>query len=419
MLMTLTRSVAHEAGFLQGIALVLPITLAVMGVVVLAPDLPQLMAHFSDVPNADYWVPMILTTPALCVAAFSAPAGWLGDRFGRRKLLIASMTVYAAVGIAPFVLDNLDAILMSRVGVGVCEAMVMTLSTTLIGDFFEGGRRDRWLASQTATASLSSLVLLNIGGALGVLGWRGPFLIYASALVMMAGVVLFTWEIKPGAGQETAADDSAKIIFPWLRMSGICAVTIFASVMFYTVQIETSVGLNDHGVVDPRALGWMTSIASLGVPVGTLIFRYVDRFSTSMLLLIEFVILGGGFVGMGHTGSVNGFLAAAAINQVGAGMILPTLLTWAMRGLAYKIRGRGTGLWTASFSIGQFLCPLVITGISRQTGGLLPSFRILGLACFVAGMGAFVFMLSARRRQSAGSNSVTPRICDRDGKTTT
>ncbi len=405
--MTLARSTAREAGFLQGLALVLPITLAVMGVVVLAPDLPQLMAHFRDVSDADYWVPMILTTPALCVAAFSAPAGWIGDRFGRRKLLIVSMVIYAAVGTAPFFLDNLNVILISRVGVGMCEAMVMTLSTTLIGDFFKGERRDRWLAAQTATASLSSLVLLNIGGALSVLGWRGPFLIYASALVMLAGVVLFTWEVKPGTDrQENAAAEDDRSTFPWLRMSGICAVTIFASVMFYTVQIETSVGLSDHGVVDPRTLGWMTSIASLGVPVGTLIFRYLDRFPTPILLLLEFVILGGGFVGMGHAGSVNGFLAAAGVNQVGAGMILPTLLTWAMRGLAYRIRGRGTGLWTASFSIGQFLCPIVITAISQNAGGLLSSFQVLGFVCFAACIGAIMFSMPAKRRASSGSNSV-------------
>ena len=378
------RPGAREAGLLQGISLVLPITLAVMGVVVLAPDLPQLQAHFKNVPNADFWVPMILTTPALCVAIFSAPAGFLGDRFGRRKLLIASMIVYSLVGTAPLFLDNFNLILVSRVGVGLCEAMVMTLSTTLIGDFFKGEKRDRWLASQTAMASLSALVLLNIGGLLGVLGWRGPFLMYASSLVMLLGVVFFTWEQGPDDERRQAEIIGSTAAFPWLRMAGICLVTVFASVMFYTVQIETSVGLHDHGVVDTRTLGWLTSIASLGVPVGTIVFRFVDRIPTALLLMLEFGILGAGFIGMTHAADVNGFLASAALNQIGAGMILPTLLTWAMRGLAYEVRGRGTGIWTAAFSIGQFICPIAITLISRQTGGLLPSFQVLGFACLAA-----------------------------------
>lgn len=396
---TANRPVAREAGTLQGIALVLPITLAVMGVVVLAPDLPQLLAHFRAVPNSDYWVPMILTTPALCVAIFSAPAGYLGDRFGRRRLLIVSMVVYSVVGIAPLFLDSLDLILVSRVAVGLCEAMLMTLSTTLIGDFFKGEKRDRWLASQTAVASLSALVLLNVGGALGVLGWRGPFLMYASALLMMAGVIFFTWDIGPGDEQpEGVHRAGVPPAFPWARMIGICAVTIFASVMFYVVQIETSIGLTQHGLADTRQLGWLTSIASLGVPAGTIVFRYADRLPTALLLAIEFAVMGGGFVAMTHAGSVNGFLLAAGMNQIGAGMILPTLLTWAMRGLAFEVRGRGTGLWTASFSVGQFICPIVITVISREAGGLLPSFQVLGFACLAACLAGLVSAVPAAQR---------------------
>ncbi len=396
---TASRPQAREAGTLQGISLVLPITLAVMGVVVLAPDLPQMLAHFKSVANSDYWVPMILTTPALCVAIFSAPAGYLGDRFGRRRLLIASMVVYSLVGTAPLLLDNLDLILISRVGVGLCEAMLMTLSTTLIGDFFKGEKRDRWLASQTAVASLSALVLLNAGGELGVLGWRGPFLLYASALLMIAGVAFFTWDIGPGDEQpEGARRQGAPAAFPWARMIGICAVTIFASVMFYVVQIETSVGLTLHGLTDTRQIGWLMSIASLGVPAGTIVFRYADRLPTAMLLMIEFAILGGGFITMTHAGSVNGFLLAAGINQIGAGMVLPTLLTWAMRGLAFEVRGRGTGMWTACFSMGQFICPLMITVISRQAGGLLPSFQVLGFACLAACLAALVSAVPAARR---------------------
>ena len=56
---------------MTGIALLLPITLSTMAIVLLAPILPQLLVEFGDVPNSEYWVPMILTVPALCVAIFS------------------------------------------------------------------------------------------------------------------------------------------------------------------------------------------------------------------------------------------------------------------------------------------------------------------------------------------------------------
>lgn len=165
----------HEPGFMTGIALLLPITLSTMAIVLLAPILPALLGEFSHVPNYEYWVPMILTVPALCVALFSPVAGMLGDWFGRRRLLLWSFVGYAAVGIAPVFLTDLKAIIASRVLVGIAEALIMVLTTTMIGDYFEGESRDKWLAGQTAFASMSALVFFNLGGQLGSFGWRAPF----------------------------------------------------------------------------------------------------------------------------------------------------------------------------------------------------------------------------------------------------
>src|SRR5579884_1268300 len=90
----------RTAGFIQGIVLLLPITLAVMGLAVLVPVIPLLMARFADVPGHEYLIQGgVLTAPALCVAILSPFAGWLADRLGRRRLLIFSMLVYALVGV--------------------------------------------------------------------------------------------------------------------------------------------------------------------------------------------------------------------------------------------------------------------------------------------------------------------------------
>src|ERR1700677_2929789 len=97
----------RKPGFLQGIMLLLPITMAVMGISVLTPIVHLLLDQFKDVPNHDYLViGGVLTMPAIWVLLFSPVAGWMADRFGRRSLLLISMVVYAVVGTAPVFLDN-------------------------------------------------------------------------------------------------------------------------------------------------------------------------------------------------------------------------------------------------------------------------------------------------------------------------
>lgn len=381
----------HQPGFMTGISLLLPITLSTMAIVLLAPVLPRMLEEFSGIPGHEYWVPMILTVPALCVALLSPLAGILGDWFGRRKLLLWSFVGYAVVGVAPVFLTDITAILISRIGVGIAEALIMVLSTTMIGDYYQGAARDKWLAAQTAFASLSALVFFNFGGQLGAFGWRVPFWVYGSALAMLALVLLFTWEPSERDASEeasTAPHHASWEGFPWARMLRVIGITVFGSVLFYTVQIQASVGLNALGVSDPARAGLLTSIASIGVPLGTIVYSRIGRWPVARLLTIEFAMLALGFLLMSRAASPTGFLIGCFINQLGAGLLLPTLLVWAMSLLTFDNRSRGAGMWTGAFSVGQFLSPLAVTVASKQVGGLLAAFGVLSAAASIGALAA-------------------------------
>lgn len=387
-----------KPGTMTGIALLLPITLSTMAIVLLAPVLPRIIAEYSGVAGHEYWVPMILTIPALCIALFSPLAGALGDRFGRRRLLIASFVAYAVVGVAPVFLHDLTAILISRVGVGLAEALIMVLSTTMIGDYFHGAARDRWLAAQTAFASMSALLFFNIGGQLGSFGWRTPFWVYLCALLMLALVLLFTWEPK---GDIEGDDDAPRAPrhagwagFPWSRMAVILGITIYGAIFFYTVQIQAASGLVLLGVSDPARAGFLTSVASIGVPLGTFVYSRIGRRPVQHLLMLEFGLLAIGFLLMGRAHGTQTFVLGCFVNQLGAGLLLPTLLVWAMSLLAFEIRGRGAGMWQSAFALGQFLSPVVVTFASARTGGLQSAFSILSGAA----LGGLVVVLVAARR---------------------
>jgi MFS family permease len=392
-----TAKHARQPRFIQGISLLLPMTMSVMGIVVLVPVLPEILREFSGTPGSQYLVQLgILTMPAGCVLLFSPLAGLLADRFGRRSLLMTAMLVYAFMGIAPMLLTNLWAIIASRVGVGMCEAVIMTVSTTMISDYFSGRSRERWLAGQTAVASLSALLLFQVGGWLGsAYGWRGPFLAYASTLLLLLLVAAFTWE--PARQDMVAAGAPAvRTPMPWRRLLSICALTLFAAVMFYTYQTQSGLALDALGVHDASQRGTASMLASLGVPLGTFLFWVVSRLHIALLLTIEFLIIGVGYLYMGHATDVHSFTIAGFANQLGCGLILPTMLTWATHGLAFEVRGRCTGWWTGSFSAGQFLSGGIVTLLSTQLGGLLNALTGLGKTCIVAAACALLVFVALR-----------------------
>jgi MFS family permease len=395
-------AMTRKAGFLQGILLLLPITMAVMGVSVLTPVVQLMLEQFKGVPYHDYLViGGVLTMPAIWVLLFSPLAGWMADRFGRRHLLLASMVVYAFVGIAPVFLDNLYAIIVTRAAVGICESIVLTVSTTMISDFFQGRARERWMASQTAVASLSALGIIYLGGQLGAAyGWRGPFYLYLYSVALAVAVFAFTWE--PPADRSDAAEavsGATDVAFPWARMVGICSLTLLASISFYTVITKNAEALVSLGVSNPSVIGKYTMLASIGVPLGTFIYWGVARLPIGWLLLLDFALIGSGFVLMGRSTEPTAYVWGSFINQIGCGLVLPTMLVWASRGLAYSIRGRGIGMWQAAFAVGQFVSGLVVTLLSKHLGGLLPTLGLMGEAALAiaaaAGLTEFLWRRSA------------------------
>jgi MFS family permease len=380
-------STARRPGFTQGIMLLLPMTMAVMGIVLLVPVLPEIMREFQGIPGSAYFVQLgILTMPAGCVLLFSPLAGTLADRYGRRSLLIKSMVVYAFMGVAPMFLSSMWAIIATRIGVGICEAVIMTASTTMISDYFRGAARERWLASQTAVASLSALALFQVAGWLGsAYGWRGPFAAYLFSLVLVLGVVAFTWEsardpLPAAANVPTAAGTP----MPWRRLLSLCALTVLAAIMFYTYQTQAGIALDALGIHDASQRGTAAMIASMGVPLGTVLFWLVSRLNIAALLFLEFLLIGASYHVMGQATDVHGFTIAAFANQLGCGLILPTMLTWTTYGLAFDIRGRCTGWWTGSFASGQFLSGGVVTLLAAMLGGPLKALSALGSVSLVA-----------------------------------
>jgi hypothetical protein len=147
-----------------------------------------------------------------------------------------------------------------------------------------------------------------------------------------------------------------------------------------TKNAEAMVSL---GVSDPAVIGRYTMVASIGVPLGTFIYWGLSRLPIHWLLLIDFALLGAGFIGMGQAAEPTAYAWGSFINQVGCGIVLPTMLVWATRGLTYSIRGRGIGMWQAAFAIGQFLSGMAVTLLSKQVGGLLPALQVMGEAAWV------------------------------------
>lgn len=384
-----------RAGTRHGIILIAASVLPVMAIITLVPVLPLLLREFATVPGSEYLVQIALTVPALCVALFSPMAGWLVDRTGRKRALICALCLYAVIGILPWFINDLRMFIAARIALGLSEAVIMTVATTLIGDYFVDERREIWIARQVAAVSFSAVVLVALGGAMGEwLGSRGPFLLYALAIpiAVIAGMILYEPAKSAPSANAPHSGSAVAILRPILP---IAAMTVGVGMVFYTVFVQLGPILERSGEVSPAMIGAAGAACNMGVVLGTLVFQQLKRFAGPALLALGLAIAAAGYCGAGVATGFIPISAFAVLACIGSGIALPNMLAWTMQFLPAHARGRGTGLWTGSFFFGQFAAPLVATALLPVVGGLD---QVLLLIAGVATGAALIAAMRARGR---------------------
>ncbi len=383
----------RRAGWPQGLIVVMVGILPMMAIVTLMPIVPALVKNFQHVPGIQTLAPLVLSAPGLCVALFSPFAGILADRIGRRRLLLVFTTLYGIGGVLPFFLTDFNALMGSRLLLGVGEAFILTLGNTLMGDYFEQDERAKWLAWQSFIGPVLGALLLATSGRLSMIQWSLPFLIYGVALGMAAFAYFAAYEPQRAAARpaSTAASGTTAVPFPTLLMSRIAVTTFVLAAVYFVYTLQFSLALDAMGVKDGGAIGTYSGIAAIGVPVGAILFRFIARRGTVFQFTLVFILLGLGMIGIGLNLGVRATVALAWIQQLGSGMTIPVLISWSLRELPVQFRGRGMGWWASAFFLGQFVSPLFVSFVNSWSGSLLNTFVVAGSLCVAIAVGNAFF----------------------------
>ncbi|MEU6200586.1 MFS transporter [Streptomyces sp. NPDC047061] len=111
-------------------------------------------------------------------ASLMLPAGLLGDRFGRRRMLVVGLLIFLAGSVLGSLAGDVNWVIAARAAMGVGAALVMPLAMSVLPSLFGPGERTRAVGIVSAASALGLPLGPIIGGfLLNHFWWGSVFLI--------------------------------------------------------------------------------------------------------------------------------------------------------------------------------------------------------------------------------------------------
>jgi MFS family permease len=325
---------------------------------------PLIETAFKVHPHIKLLAKQVVTLPALAIAIISPMSGWLLDRIGRRTVLLGGLVLYAIAGTTGAFVNSIEWLLVSRAVLGVAVAMVMTSCTTLIGDYFTGAARTKFLGLQAGFMSMGGVTFLFGGGLLATaLGWHGPFYVYLLAVPVFIAALMFVRE-PVRQTQQLAAQAPLNIGLT----ATICGILGLWSAGFYLIPTQLPFLLNHEFHVTPLVSGACGALVTLAISVVALNYgKLAKRVSRKWIVTLVPVGMGLSLAVIGLAMNWPMMIAGLICFGLSCGPHMPTLSGWLMSVTPEAMRGRAVGVFGSSLFIGQFLSPLVVSPIATAT----------------------------------------------------
>ena len=147
------------------------------------PAFPELMEYFGTTTSL---IQLSLTFGVIGLAAGQLVIGPLSDKYGRRRPLILSLTVFVVSTLICLLCRDVITFICFRLLQGIAAAGGVVISRSIAVDLYEGKEFTRFFAMLSAVQGLAPIVAPIAGGLLlGITDWRGIF-----AVLLLIGVAI-------------------------------------------------------------------------------------------------------------------------------------------------------------------------------------------------------------------------------------
>ncbi|MGW4766510.1 MFS transporter [Nocardia sp. NPDC004278] len=391
--------------------LLLPVLLVSMDISVLFLAMPTLTLDLDPSAAQQLW---ILDIYGFLIAGLLITMGNLGDRIGRRNILLAGASVFGIASVVAAFAPSAVVLIIARALMGMGGATLLPSSLALISSLFPNARERAaaigvWTAFFAGGSAVGpvlgglllhhfwwgSVFLINIPVLLILLAF-GPFVLpehrsgvvgpldIPSVLLSIGGILPAVYAVKQIAAE---GFDIASI---GIGLVGVALLAVFVRRqrqlaeplldlrLFRRVQFTIAIGSSLVGMMSLAAMSYLTSVylqsvtgreplaaALFGIPMAIAVFlcsmggaRIGHKLGvrpTFVLALLAAAVGNVMLIGVGVDGGIAWYLAGSTIAGIGYGLAFTLVSDVAVSSVPPERAGSAVGISETSFELGNAL----------------------------------------------------------------
>lgn len=365
------------------------------------PSLPAMIAAFETTESQ---VQLTLSGFMAGFALSQLIYGPLSDRFGRRPLVIAGMTLFVAASFLCMFAPTIEALIAGRFlqALGACCGPV--LGRAIVRDTREGAEAARVLGYMATAMGVLPLIAPTLGGVLQIVfGWQANFAAMGiMGAAILAGTILLLGETNrypnPQAthvgpmlrNYRTIGGVSAFAANAAVLTASYTAVFCFISGSSFALIIVLEVPVELFGLCFAAIVGGYMA-GSLG---GARLTRRVrpESLVFSGLLIATAATVAGGVLALAGVQTIAAVLVPVAVAMMGFGILMPSAFAGALQPFP-KMAGAASSL----MGFAQMATAAVVgAGVGRMADGTTQPMMVTMGVVMIVGL---VFYLVLRPRE--------------------
>lgn len=348
-------------------------TLLPLNSTMLAVALPDIASDTGGSVAASSW---LVTSYVVAMATLGPFAGRLGDRLGRRRVLLWGLFAFAASSAAAGLAPSLELLIAARLGQAIAGSLVFPNAMALLRDALPDGRRAGGYGLLGSAVGVAAAVGPALGGVLvGAFGWRAIFLVNVP---VVAAAVVLSLRALPSVAPRSAAAAGAVPTAPrprwdWaqpLRSPVFGAATAavgLSNLAMYGTLLAVPVVLADRPGWSPADAGLALALLSVAmIAVAPFGGRLADRRGNRLPAAAGLALLtvaGAMLAAMGAEPSAAGLGAALLLGGIGLGFANAALQTAAIEAVDPRHAGVAAGLFSTGRYSGSIVSALLLAAL--------------------------------------------------------